>query len=353
MLNEYKRLTSKLLQDEYVRYSKQIILKQIGIEGQKKLRKTKILVIGAGGLGCTTMLYLVIAGVGSIGIIDKDIIEESNLNRQILYNKKKIGKSKVECAKEELKLINTRTQIITHNWKINSSNSLEIISYYDIIIDATDNFNTRKVIDDACHKLHKTYIYGAVDEFEGEVAILNYKNGLRYRHLYKSYSEVLEDTCNRNGIMGISTGYIGILQAIETIKLILGLDKQCKNTIIRHNLLTATTQKNLINPNRNSLDKQATNKSQEKDIANTMNIEKNNNIIIDLRERNEFNRQHTNRAINIPVKKFNLAQTKILIMNYAKNKKVIIQCNEKNKSIAVSRILNEYKIPHRIDTRTT
>ena len=343
MLQKNKELNSDLSQEEYIRYSKQIILKQIGIEGQHKLKNAKILIIGAGGLGCPIMLYLVSSGIGFIGIIDKDHIEQSNLNRQILYNQANIKEPKAECAKKKLQTVNQNTKIIAHKWQINSKNSLEVISYYDIIIDATDNFKTRNIIDIACYKLHKTYIHGAIDEFEGEIAILNYKNGLRYEHLYKHSLQILENSCSRNGVMGISTGYIGLLQAIETIKTLLGLDKKCKNKIIRHSILKSRMQKKLINPSR-KLKTSQNNLKERKEIINThCNI-----IIIDLREEEEFRKKHAKQAINIPITKLHLLQTKMLIINFTRNKSIIICCNEEGKSIVASEILDKYQIPHKI-----
>lgn len=349
MVKESKKLNNNLLHQEYIRYSRQITLENIGIEGQKKLKKTKVLVIGAGGLGCPTMIYLVSSGIGCIGIIDKDKIERSNLNRQILYSETNIGEAKTKCAKEKLQTLNEYTKIVAHNWKISDENSLEVIRYYDIVIDATDNFNTRHVIDKACYRLHKSYIHGAIDEFEGEIAILNYKNGLRYKHLYESYLKIAENTCNRNGMMGINTGYIGLLQTIETVKTILGLDKRCKNLVVRHNILKSEIRRKLINPRRYFKINES--KREKGEIIHRAKINNINNINIDLREENEFKKDHSKKAINIPFVKLNLIQAKILIMHYARHKNVIINCNEKEKSVIASKILDKHKIAHTVQIK--
>lgn len=345
MLYKYPKLDENLSEEEYITYSKQIVLKQVGIEGQRRLRNTKILVIGAGGLGCPAILYLAKSGIGCIGIIDKDCIEQSNLNRQILYNRTNIGQQKTECAKEKIQIINENTRIVTHNWKIDNENSLEVVRYYDLIIDATDSFNTRLIIDKACRKLHRTYIHGAINEFEGEIAILNYKNGLRYEHLYKNNLDILENSCNRDGVMGISTGYIGLLQATETIKTILGLEKTCKNTIIRYRILGNSTQKKLINPSR---------KLQKDTIIHDINTKTEklsillNDFTIDLREEKDFRKKHIKRAINIPLINLHLFQTKTLILNIAKNRNITIYCNEKEKLIDAYQILNKYRLSTQI-----
>nr|ARW65057.1 Molybdopterin biosynthesis protein [Polysiphonia sertularioides] len=345
MLQQYKKQTLHISKEEYIRYSKQIILRQIGIEGQQKLKNTKILVIGAGGLGCPILLYLVSSGIGLIGILDPDYIEKPNLNRQVLYNAIDIGELKTKCAKKKLQLVNSNTRIVTHKWKLDHKNSIEVIRYYDIIIDATDNFDTRSTIDKTCHKLHKTYIHGAINEFEGELAVLNYKDGLKYENLYKDSTNILENNCNRNGIMGISTGYIGLLQTIETIKIILGLDKKCKNSIIRYSILINKMKKRLINPSRILKTEILKHNfgAMQKVVNKSMS-----NIIIDVREEEKFRKEHKKRSINIPFLKLHLLQSKLLLENYSKNRSILINCNDANRSNTVSEILNQYKINNEI-----
>nr|YP_009396687.1 Molybdopterin biosynthesis protein [Vertebrata australis]ARW65873.1 Molybdopterin biosynthesis protein [Vertebrata australis] len=347
-LIKYKK--TRLSKNEYDIYSKQIILKQIGVEGQKKLRKAKILVVGAGGLGSPTMIYLVISGIGHIGIIDHDEIEKSNLNRQILYNKNDIGKEKVFSAKNSLNNINENCKIITHKCKLNRENSIEIVSHYDIIIDTTDNFRTRHIIDETCHKLHKIYIYGAVREFEGQVAVFNYKNGIRYKDLYKKESKIIQNTCNTRGIMGITTGYIGTLQAIELIKIILGLSKGCKNFIISYNLIEIMIKKKLIYLKRHAIQSINYQKRDERILSNIdLDYKKNKiYIIIDLRNSKDFNMKHIKKSINIPIIKFKLTQTIKLINKFKNIGQIIIYCNTKYKSIIASKFLVQYSIKHEI-----
>nr|YP_009396488.1 Molybdopterin biosynthesis protein [Polysiphonia scopulorum]ARW65674.1 Molybdopterin biosynthesis protein [Polysiphonia scopulorum] len=339
--NSYKDLS----REEIKIFSKQIILEQLGIEGQIRLKNSKVLVIGAGGLGCPVMMYLAVSGVGNIGIIDNDNIQLSNLNRQILYSIKDINKIKVNTAKEKLKIINSSCNIIRHTYELTKKNSLEVISYYDIIIDTTDNFNTRYLIDEACYNLHKTYIYGAINQFEGQIGIFNYKNGIRYKDLYTKELKLINRDCNQDGIMGISTSYIGNLQAIETIKVILGLNRQCKNFLIIGEIISLKLTKKKISPyNRqmNILKNFKKNKELNKTFTNT----EEGQIIIDLRENNQFITNHISKSINIPIYKFKLNKTIKFIKNNTKGKILKIYCNTITRSKTISSILQNYDIKH-------
>lgn len=340
----------KLSKEEYNTYSKQIILEQVGTEGQKKLRETRILVVGAGGLGCPAMIYLAISGVGCIGIVDQDKIEQSNLNRQILYNKNYIGKEKTSSAKIQLNNLNTNCQIITHICKLNQKNNIEIISRYDIVIDTTDNFKTRHIIDETCYKLHKIYIYGAVKEFEGQIAVFNYKNGIRYKDLYERKLNKMQNTCNDRGIMGITTGYTGTSQAIEVIKIILGISKKCKNFIISYNLIEMVIKKQLLYLTRTKKVKNNGYKEYTQHSLDTqLNYSKNGiHIMIDLRSNENFNIQHIKKSINIPIIKFKLNQTINLINRFKNIGKLIIYCNKKERSIIASKFLTKHSIKHEI-----
>lgn len=342
-INNYKTLSK----EELVIYSKQIVLEQIGLEGQNKLKKSKVLVVGAGGLGCPVMIYLTMSGIGKIGIIDDDYIELSNLNRQILYNKTDIKKKKVSCARKKLENINRYCNVIEHKYKLNAFNSIEIISRYDLIIDTTDNFSTRYIIDEACHKTHKTYIYGAINNFEGQVGVFNYKDGIRYKDLYKKEQRLINKSCNEEGVMGINTSYIGNLQAIEAIKVILGLNKRCKNFVLLSKMIQVNLIKKKIYPYKEQTKK--THNLENQKITN-IRIEKvqNNSIVLDLRENKDFNKQHIQKSINIPMAKFKLNKTIKFLKNYAEGSKVQIYCNTINRSKTTSRILKHYNIEHEI-----
>ena len=169
---------------DFSRYNRQIILKEFGIKGQKKLNMSKVLVIGAGGLGIPVLQYLNSMGIGTIGVVDGDHIVESNLHRQVIYNENQLGQQKVFAASDFLKNQNRNTTIKTFNCYLNPKNALEIIKHFDIIIDASDNFATRYLVNDSCVILNKPFIYGALHGFEGQVSVFNYKNGPTYRCLF-------------------------------------------------------------------------------------------------------------------------------------------------------------------------
>jgi len=228
----------------YERYQRQILLKGFGLEGQHKLLQAKVLVIGAGGLGCPALQYLAAAGVGTIGIVDEDIVSITNLHRQILYTVNDIGLPKAFIAKERLAKLNPEITIVAYKERLTTSNALAIINEYDLVIDATDNFSSRYLINDACVLLNKPIVYGAVSQFEGQVAILNYHSTIstasaNYRDLFPKPpidGEVLN--CAEAGVLGVLPGIIGSMQASETIKLITGIGKPLINTVLTYHSLT-------------------------------------------------------------------------------------------------------------------
>ena len=220
-------LNSKELQ----RYNRQIILPALGVQGQQRLKKAKVLVIGAGGLGCPVLSYLVAAGVGVIGIVDFDTITVSNLHRQVLYTSDDIGHYKVDVAKIKLQAQNPFTDIRTFNTKIDRTNAMAILADYDIVVDGSDNFATRYLINDACVLLDKPLVYGAVNQFEGQCSVFNLKNdtgfyGPNYRDLFpKPPPPGLIANCADNGVLGILPGIIGSFQALEVIKIVTQIGK--------------------------------------------------------------------------------------------------------------------------------
>lgn len=209
--------------EQLVRYSKQIILPEVGKEGQKKLLNAKVLIVGAGGLGSPISYYLVSAGVGTIGLVDSDVVSLSNLQRQILYTTEEIGVSKVKSAKERLNKINPDVNIITYNEMLKEENAIKIIEKYDFVIDASDNFATKYLINDACYFLNKPTIYGSIFKFEGQLSVFNNdKNAPCYRCVFPHpLSEKESPNCSEIGVMGVLAGVIGTLQATEAIKLII------------------------------------------------------------------------------------------------------------------------------------
>jgi len=239
-MQEDKNMLSK---DEISRYSKQIQLTEVGLNGQEKLHAAKVLVIGAGGLGCPALQYLAIAGIGTIGIVDFDLVDLSNLQRQILFNHNDIGKPKAIIASIKIKELNPHISVDIFNEKLNKNNASKIISGFDIILDCTDNFNTRYLINDTCVSLNKSFVYGGIYKFEGQLSVFNYTNrdGIKGPTYRCAFPEIENDetiiNCTTTGVIGTLPGIIGTMQANEVIKLITGIGKVCSGKILMYNAL--------------------------------------------------------------------------------------------------------------------
>ncbi len=216
------------------RYNRHIILPQIGEDGQRRLLNAKVLVVGAGGLGAPILLYLTAAGVGSIGIVDADRVNVSNLQRQVLFRQNQIGESKAEKSQETLKQLNSDVKIDTFECMLDESNAEEIISKYDIIVGATDNFVSRKCIDTVTKSQGKPFVHGSIGEFEGQVSVFNYQNGPSYSDLF---SETPEESTLPLGVMGVLPGIIGTMQAAEVVKIIVGAGKVLSGKLLVYNAL--------------------------------------------------------------------------------------------------------------------
>ena len=213
----------ELTKDEFKRYSRHLILPEVGLDGQKRLKAASVLLIGAGGLGSPLALYLAAAGVGRLGIVDFDVVDFSNLQRQILHSTNDVGKSKLQSAKEKLVAMNPHVNVVTHDAALSSENALELFAPYDIIVDGTDNFPTRYLVNDACVLLGKPNAYGSIFRFEGQASVFATKEGPCYRCLYPEPPPPgLVPSCAEGGVLGVLPGVVGCIQATETIKLILG-----------------------------------------------------------------------------------------------------------------------------------
>ena len=238
---------------QYERYSRQIRLPGFGMPMQQKLDEAKVLVIGAGGLGCPALQYLAAAGVGTIGIVDSDIVTLSNLQRQVLYAEKDIGCLKAKKAAEVLSLLNPGIQFQVYTERLTSKNALEILAGYDVIIDGTDNFATRYLINDTCVLLNKPLVFGAVSQFEGQLAVFNAGRGgevpVNYRDLFPVPPKDGEiPNCADDGVLGVLPGIIGTMQANETIKLITGIGEPLINRLFTYNALTNQTYELILVP---------------------------------------------------------------------------------------------------------
>jgi molybdopterin/thiamine biosynthesis adenylyltransferase/rhodanese-related sulfurtransferase len=214
----------KLSKEEVQRYSRHLIMPEVGMEGQLKLKRARVLTIGTGGLGAPLGLYLAAAGVGHLGLVDFDVVDSSNLQRQVTFTTADVGKPKSEAAKARLSALNPAIEIVSYETRLTSDNALELFRDYDIIVDGTDNFPTRFLVNDACVLLGKPNVYGSIFRFEGQATVFGYPGGPCYRCLYPEPPPPgLVPSCAEGGVLGVLPGIVGSIQAMETIKLILGV----------------------------------------------------------------------------------------------------------------------------------
>lgn len=277
------------------RYNRQIILPEIGDEGQYKLLKSKVLVVGAGGLGAAILPYLASAGVGEIGIVDDDTIEISNLHRQVIYKTSSVGKLKAEEAKLMISELNSEVKVNAVSEKLSAKNAISLFEKYDIIVDATDNIAVKYLINDACLVVNKPMVYGSIFRFQGQVSVFNYQNGPTYRCLYPDENNNALN-CEDAGVIGISVGIIGLLQANEVLKMILGIGEVLNGKILVYNILNNEQQKygfdksDIQSISRESFEEKY-NKSEVAEISFDLVLEEINNdsvLFVDVRNSDEL-----------------------------------------------------------------
>ena len=318
--------STTLIPAEQERYQKHLNLPEIGAAGQLRLKNARVLVVGAGGLGCPVLLYLTAAGVGSIGIVDPDVVSLSNLQRQVLYTTDEVGKPKAKMAVAHLNRLNPDLTFTAYNVALDRTNARSIIDQYDIVVDCTDNFTVRYVVNDMCVLLDKPFVYGAIHRFEGQVAVLNApvsvndagetQRGPTYRCLFPEAPNQLEiPNCSDTGVLGVLPGVIGTYQASETIKLITGIGEPLTSQLLLVDLLTMNQQK--INTRRRAdakaLAKQGMavadttsktgvgpQKMTARELANRLAADE-PVFLLDVRERPEYELCHLSDAVLIPV----------------------------------------------------
>jgi sulfur-carrier protein adenylyltransferase/sulfurtransferase len=240
----------QLTKDDYERYSRHLILPEVGLEGQKRLKAASVLCIGTGGLGSPLLLYLAAAGIGRIGIVDFDIVDFSNLQRQVIHGTSWVGKPKIESAKNRILEINPFCQVDLYETRISSENALDIMKPYDVIVDGTDNFPTRYLTNDACVLLGKPNVYGSIFRFEGQATVFNYEGGPNYRDLYPEPPPPgMVPSCAEGGVLGVLCGIIGGIQATETIKIILGKGETLSGRLLLYNALEMKFRELKLRPN--------------------------------------------------------------------------------------------------------
>jgi adenylyltransferase/sulfurtransferase len=225
-----------LSKEEYERYSRHIILPEVGLEGQKCLKAASVLCIGTGGLGSPLLLYLAAAGIGRIGIVDFDVVDHSNLQRQVIHGTSWVGKAKIQSAKNRILEINPYCQVDLYETRLSAENALDILKPYDIVVDGTDNFPTRYLVNDACVLSNKPNVYGSIFRFEGQATVFNYQDGPNYRDLYPEPPPPgMVPSCAEGGVLGVLPGIIGTIQATETVKIILGAEHTLSGRLLLFN----------------------------------------------------------------------------------------------------------------------
>jgi sulfur-carrier protein adenylyltransferase/sulfurtransferase len=242
--------TVQLEKEEYERYSRHLILPEVGLEGQKRLKAASVLCVGTGGLGSPLLLYLAAAGIGRIGIVDFDVVDRSNLQRQVIHGTSWVGKPKIQSAKDRILEINPYCQVDLYETMLSSSNALEIMAPYDVVADGTDNFPTRYLVNDACVLLGKPNVYGSIFRFEGQATVFNYEGGPNYRDLYPEPPPPgLVPSCAEGGVLGILPGIIGVIQATETVKIILGKGTTLNGRLLLYDALNMKFRELKLRPN--------------------------------------------------------------------------------------------------------
>lgn len=238
-----------LSQEELSRYDRQLRLPEIGKDGQEKLKAAKVLTIGLGGLGGTAALYLTAAGVGTLGLVDKDTVSVHNLQRQILYREDQVGKSKCICAKESLQRLNRHCTFTAYDCYLSKENAEEIVSPYDLVLDCTDNFASRYLVDEACEKLSKPYVYASLGDFTGQLAVFNYgKNPANYSDLYPMNEQTLKQGNPAKGVLGVVPSVVASLQVDQAIKILCNFGTILKDTLLTIDLLNLQTTSFKIPP---------------------------------------------------------------------------------------------------------
>ena len=348
---------NKLSPTEMARYARHIAIPEFGLEGQQKLKESKVLVIGSGGLGSPVLLYLAAAGVGHIGVVDFDVVDESNLQRQVLFSVDDVGKSKAQTAKARLKALNPHINITVYETHFSTENALELVRQYDIVADGTDNFPTRYLVNDACVLEGKVNVYASIFQFEGQVSVFNYllqdgTRGPNYRDMFPEPPPPgLVPSCAEGGVLGVLPGIIGSMQANEVIKVITGVGDPLAGRLFLFDAASFTTRILKVRKNPDTKIEGLINYEQfcgiiptaEKKQVKEISVQELNQLIItgtdfqliDVREPYEYNIANLNGEL-IPLSTVSSAINKI-----SRHKKVIVHCRSGVRSANAIRELEE------------
>ena len=356
-------MADKLSKQELSRYARHLALPEVGIKGQEKIKQGKVLVVGAGGLGSPALMYLAAAGVGTIGIADFDKVEENNLQRQIIHNSKDIGINKTESSKKAILDLNPNVKVEAYDEKLNSKNALKVVKNYDVVIDGSDNFPTRYLVNDACVLSKKPLVYGSIFRFEGHASVFNCDNGPCYRCLFPNPPpRDAVPSCAEAGVLGVLPGIIGTIQATEALKILLGIGETLSGRFLVYDALSMAFRELKLSKNRNCpicgesprikelMDyeefcnmKEEEEKSLEKDEISVRQLKNmiddhEDFVLIDVREEYEWDICKIEGAKLIPMSQIMNHNIGIL-ENIEKGKKIVLHCHTGARSAAVLQIL--------------
>nr|YP_009296680.1 molybdopterin biosynthesis protein [Apophlaea sinclairii]AOM65820.1 molybdopterin biosynthesis protein [Apophlaea sinclairii] len=341
MLNPYLNNIS-FTEREYKRYTRNLKLSSIGIHGQKRLKTAQVLCVGIGGLGSVCLLYLVASGIENIGIIDKDVVNISNLQRQIIYKTADVTYKKVKCVKKSLEDINPECKIHIYYEFLNEYNSKYIIPKYDIIIDGTDNWKSKEIISNTCRIFNKPHIYGAIGGFIGQISVFNYQSGPTYRDLYLQHILSTTEDCSTNGVLGVLPGIIGTLQATEVIKIITGMDSVLSGYLLIYNILNTSFKKIRL---RKIISSTNINNLPYTNLKYTLSFKqsqyRNNTkvLLVDVRKSHEYQLNHIENSINIPLRLLKYQHILSFLTSQSYTKTIYIYCNHNSQSTAALSLL--------------
>lgn len=362
-MNIFSTNNENLNKDEISRYARHISLKEIGVKGQKKLKASSVICIGTGGLGSPLLMYLAAAGVGRIGIVDFDVVEESNLQRQVIHRQGWIGKPKTSSAYESITEINPYCKVDIYEKILNKDNALEIIKPYDLVCDCTDNFPSRYLINDTCLILGKPNVYGSIERFEGQATVFNLDNkspNLRDLIPEPPPSNLLP-SCSEAGVLGVLPGLIGLIQATEVIKIITGAGKTLNGRLLIFNALSMKFREINIRKNEDTLiisklgeypglclqstdQISSIKKISVEKLKMLIQKESNNILLIDVRESFEYNQKSINGSKLIPLKSLEEISIIKKIKNLSCERKIYVYCQTGKRSLKAIMILKSHGI---------
>ncbi len=353
----------ELNKEEIERYSRHIILPEVGLDGQKRLKAASVLCIGTGGLGSPLLLYLAAAGIGRIGIVDFDIVDSSNLQRQIIHGTSWVGKPKIQSAKDRILEINPACQVDLYETRLSSENAIKIMEPYDVIVDGTDNFPTRYLTNDACVLLNKPNVYGSIFRFEGQATVFNYEGGPNYRDLYPEPPPPgMVPSCAEGGVLGVLPGIIGTIQATETIKIILGAKNTLSGRLLLYNAWDMTFRELKLRPNperpvieelvdyeqfcgipqaqaEEAQEKSAIPEISVKDLKELMDHGADAFVLIDVRNVNEYEIARIPGAVLVPLPEIEEGPGVEKVKELAKEHRLIAHCKMGGRSAKALKIL--------------